>query len=105
MLLYPGQKVNSETYTCCPNAYDTTIDYALNEGYATVPARFTFFGGLSSPPGLHSPNGIVDMYMSTRTDQGWVTTVPGLQEQDAFETGTQGMRRIDVAVHRPFRIQ
>jgi hypothetical protein len=86
VLLYPGSHVFEEGSTY-ENPYAKGIDYPLNQGYATTPSRFTFYGGLSTPPGLHAPVGRTDMYMTTRTNDGWVVSVPGLQEAEAFETG------------------
>jgi hypothetical protein len=57
-----------------------------NRGFATSPSRFTFWTAISTIEGLNSPVGPYDMFMATRTSKGWVTQVPGLQGNDAFET-------------------
>ena len=50
-----------------------------NSGYASSPARFAYFGALGAIPGTHAPDSLVDMYVATRTLDGWVTTYPGLR--------------------------
>ncbi len=87
VLLYPGQHIAEEHTEIGIDAYHAGYEIPPNQGYASSPPRFGFFGGLSSPPGLNSPSGIVDMYMSTRTNGGWTSSVPGLQGLEAFETG------------------
>jgi hypothetical protein len=86
VLLFPGQHIAEESSEFSINPYHIGFEIPPNEGYATSPSRFAFFGGLSSPPGLNSPVGLKDMYMATRTNSGWVDSVPGLQGQEAFET-------------------
>ena len=86
VLLFPGQHIAEESSEFSLNPYHIGFEISPNEGYATSPSRFAFFGGLSSPPGLNSPVGLTDMYMATRTNSGWVDSVPGLQGQEAFET-------------------
>ena len=56
-------------------------------GYATNPARFTFYGGLGAVPGLDVPNSLLDTYLSTRTNNGWVTTFPGIKGSETLYTG------------------
>ena len=68
------------------NPFHTGFQFPPNEGYADAPSRFAYFGGLSSPPGLNSPVSTRDMYMSTRTNAGWVASIPGLQGKDANAT-------------------
>jgi hypothetical protein len=53
-------------------------------GLATSPSRFGFHGGLGGIPGLHSPNAILDRYVATRTNHGWVTTYPGQKGDETF---------------------
>ena len=75
LLLFPGEITDptSEyllsflTLKSPPNAY----------GQASSPARFGFFGYAGAITGLHPPNGLIDRYVSTRTNDGWVTTYPG----------------------------
>jgi hypothetical protein len=58
-----------------------------NTGYATSPARFTFEGGLGAVPGLDVPNSLLDTYLATRTNSGWVTTFPGIKGSETLYTG------------------
>jgi hypothetical protein len=58
-----------------------------NTGYATNPARFTFEGGLGAVPGLDVPNSLLDTYLATRTNSGWVTTFPGIKGSETLYTG------------------
>lgn len=69
-------------------AWDKTpgTRWALNTGRATTPARFTFFGSGGVINGIDAPNASLDMYMTTRTNSGWVTTLPGLTGSRAGET-------------------
>jgi hypothetical protein len=57
-----------------------------NQGYATSPSRFSFYTAISTVGNLDAPVGLYDMFMSTRTTDGWVTEVPGLQGTEAFTT-------------------
>jgi hypothetical protein len=86
VILFPGQHIAEENTEFSINPYHTGFEIPPNQGYATSPARFAFFGGLSSPPGLDSPISQKDMYMATRTNGGWVSSVPGLQGTEAFAT-------------------
>ena len=58
-----------------------------NTGYATNPSRFTFEGGLGAVPGLDVPNSLLDTYLATRTNSGWVTTFPGIKGSETLYTG------------------
>lgn len=53
-------------------------DWAVNTGLATSPSRFAFFAGLGAIPGLDGPSSELDFYASTRTEHGWVVTLPAL---------------------------
>jgi hypothetical protein len=68
-------------------AFNRETSYPVNRGFASAPSRFAFFGGTGVVSGLNAPNSFNDMYMGTRTNTGWVTTVPGLTGSEAFETG------------------
>ena len=61
--------------------------FVQNRGFASSPARFSYWGAISAIKGSNSPVGPADMYMATRTNQGWVSAVPGWQGNDAYETG------------------
>ncbi len=60
------------------------ITAADASGLATDPSRFAFFGGEGSIVGLHPPNTLLDRYVATRTNHGWVTTYPGLAGKEAL---------------------
>ena len=61
------------------------VSYSVNRGFAD--SHFGFFGGAGAMTGLNPPTSLNDMYLSTRTITGWVTTVPGLSGSEGFETG------------------
>jgi hypothetical protein len=86
-LLYPGEHVFAHGCEFCINPWNIGAQYPSNQGFASSPGRFTYYGGLSALPGTNPPTSTTDMYMATRTNTGWVTTVPGLQGKEAFETG------------------
>ncbi len=47
-------------------------------GLASNPARFGYLGALGGVTGTDPPNTLLDRYVATRTNNGWVTTYPGL---------------------------
>jgi hypothetical protein len=51
--------------------------------YATDPARLAFGGGFGRVEGTNPPNGLSDMYVSTRTPTGWETSFVGLHGEEA----------------------
>ena len=59
------------------------VSYAVNQGFARAPSRFAFYAALGSVKGLNAPNEWHDMYVATRTNSGWVTTLPGLKGEEA----------------------
>lgn len=78
VLLYPSNVVAEPTPGAVPGPYLRGYSWTVNRGFASSPPRFSFFGGQGSINGLRPPNSIIDTYMSTRTPDGWVTSVPGL---------------------------
>jgi hypothetical protein len=48
-----------------------------NLGYAN--GRFVYWGAVGSVLGQDAPNSLLDVYMSTRTEDGWETSLPGLK--------------------------
>ena len=50
-----------------------------NFGYASDPSRFVYWGGLGAVNGVDTPNSLIDIYLATRTNNGWVTSEPGLK--------------------------
>ncbi len=87
VLLFPSQ----EMYDTAKGEYQIAQVWALNTGLAQSPSRFSFIGGGGSIAGLDAPNGIFEIlfntYLATRTDNGWVTSVPGLHGKVAQYTG------------------
>lgn len=61
--------------------------WTQNTGRASSPARFTFWGHLGAINGLEAQNtlGSWDLYMAKRTNEGWVTTLPGLKRSEALQ--------------------
>jgi hypothetical protein len=91
ILLWPSNVVATggeglEVPCCGNNVYNRGINYMENRGFATSPSRFSFYGGVGTITGLYSPTSLEDQYMSTRTPTGWVTTLPGLNGNEAFQT-------------------
>ena len=60
-----------------------------NTGYATSPSRFSFTGLYSTVPnsGGHPIDGVGDLYVSTRTDTGWVTQYIGPSSDEVAIAG------------------
>jgi hypothetical protein len=60
-----------------------------NTGYATSPSRFSFVGLYSTIPnsGGSPIDGAGDLYVSTRTDTGWVTRYVGLPSNEVAVDG------------------
>jgi hypothetical protein len=50
-----------------------------NFGFASNPGRFAYMGALGAVNGTEAVNGFLDMYLTTRTSRGWVTTFPNLK--------------------------
>jgi hypothetical protein len=64
--------------------------WALNNGLASAPARFMFYGLLGTINGLAAPNLLTtDSYLATRTNGGWVTTLPGLTDAYGSPSGKE----------------
>jgi hypothetical protein len=58
-----------------------------NSGLANNPSRFNYYGALGGLNGLNTPNITSDMYVSTRTNEGWVSSYPGPFADEIFATG------------------
>ncbi|HEX3241895.1 MAG TPA: hypothetical protein VHQ97_02345 [Solirubrobacterales bacterium] len=57
------------------------FSWPLNNGLASSPPRLEFFGFLGTINGLRAPNLLApDAYLATRTNTGWVTTLPGFDD-------------------------
>ncbi len=61
--------------------------WPVNTGLATSPSRFAYFVGVGAITGLDAPNAVFDMYMATRTNTGWVTSLPGFKGSEAGFVG------------------
>ncbi len=82
LLLFPGEVTEPYAEFLFKSITTNSPPNAL--GQATSPARFGFFGYAGVINGLHPPNGLIDRYVSTRTDAGWVTTYPGRPGSDTL---------------------
>ncbi len=70
-----------------------------NFGYASSPSRFVFWGALGSLKGIEAPNTLIDIYMATRTNKGWVQTMPGLKGNETKYTyGRQCSDSLDLCL-------
>ncbi len=75
------------------------LRWVVNNGLAESPSRFAFFGTGGVINGLDAPNSTLDTYMATRTDSGWVTTLPGLTGSEAEQgTGKECSESMDLCV-------
>ncbi len=58
-------------------------------GYATEPSRLAYVGAFGDVPGIGEPsNSIGDMYVATRTSEGWTTKFVGLPGDKTFLMGS-----------------
>jgi hypothetical protein len=58
-----------------------------NLGRASSPARFAFWGGIGQITGTNPPNITQDLYVATRSVDGWDTHYPGLSASESFASG------------------
>jgi hypothetical protein len=84
VLLYP---THAALERAPQNPFNLETAYSVNRGFTGSSSRFGFFGGTGAITGLNPPTSLLDMYMATRTNSGWVTSVPGLTGSEGFETG------------------
>lgn len=49
------------------------------QNYGYLNGRFVYWGALGSVLGQQPPNSLLDVYLATRTQQGWKTSFPGLK--------------------------
>jgi hypothetical protein len=84
LLLFPGEV--TEPYAEFLFKFVTRVSPPNALGQAVNPARFGFYGYAGVINGLHPPNGLIDRYVSTRTNAGWVTTYPGRPGNDTLVT-------------------
>jgi hypothetical protein len=85
--IYPGTEIDDYGFAF---GYDTPLAYhhtIQNTGLAQNPSRFMFFAGLGALDEGNSPNVTLESYVSTRTNEGWVTKFPGIKGDEGGETG------------------
>jgi hypothetical protein len=83
--IYPGSETDDFGFAfgfATPLQYHYVIQ---NTGLAQSPSRFMFFAGLGSVD--DTTNSMLESYVSTRTNNGWKTTFPGLKGSEGGETG------------------
>ena len=59
--------------------FGTFAQGPLNFGFASSPGRFAYMGSLGAVNDTEAVNGFIDMYLTSRTSTGWVTTFPNLK--------------------------
>ena len=64
-------------------------------GLASNPPRFGYLGALGGVTGTDPPNTLLDRYVATRTNNGWVTTYPGLKGDEVV---IQARPRCDISM-------
>lgn len=85
--LWPSQVAWDKYGKATPPQYGEGMRWALNTGQATSPSRFALFASNGVIAGLDAPNSNLDTYLATRTNNGWVTTLPGLTGSVASDIG------------------
>jgi hypothetical protein len=87
--LFPAQEA-WDLYEGNQDPLAETGMWALNNGLASGPPRFMFYGLLGTVNGLAAPNLLTtDSYLATRTSSGWVTTLPGLDDHYGSPSGKE----------------
>ena len=86
VLFFPTREVRVLSETILTSFPGLSL-WAVNRGLANNPSRFAYIGSLGSLPDQNAPNGLFDMYMATRTPNGWVTSVPGLKASETIAVG------------------
>lgn len=73
-----------------------------SSGQAAAPSRLAYVGawGLVPDSGGEPSNSTGDLYVATRTDQGWVTKYVGLPSEQAYRTGGPPWANTD-AIYSP----
>jgi hypothetical protein len=90
--LWPG----NEVFDLCNS---DECNWPVNRGFSVGQQRFGYFGGLGAISGLDPATGLTDLYMASRTAEGWVTIVPTLKSNQAFLTkGKQCSIAMDVCI-------
>ena len=86
ILLQPGAQIWEQPPGQGPDGF--RVSPSLNTGLATSPARFTWWGGLGAVAGTNGkvPDDL-EMYLSTRTPEGWKTSYPAYKDFEIIEGG------------------
>jgi hypothetical protein len=85
--LFPGNEtVDGDRLTGVYEPYFGIKAYNAS-GMANNPERFAYIGTLGAIPGLEATNTVMDLYVATRTEHGWITTYPGLKGSEAPVAG------------------
>jgi hypothetical protein len=63
--------------------------YPVNSGFPGSPSRFNFWSANSNLPGVESPNFVTDMYVATRSNEGWNTVYPAPKSDEVFLVGNE----------------
>jgi hypothetical protein len=79
--LLPGEALKTFTETFGGSSFPHSPQ---NLGYAN--GRFVYWGALGSVLGQDAPNSLLDVYLTTRTQEGWKTTFPGLKGNETKYT-------------------
>jgi hypothetical protein len=79
--LFPGQGLGPIVNEFIPHPQPS------NTGMAGSPPRFTFWGGIGQLAGTNPPNITQDLYLSTRTPNGWESHYPGIAADTSFASG------------------
>jgi hypothetical protein len=86
VLLQPGAQIWEQTASQNPNGYEAV--WSQNSGLATSPSRFTYWAALGTISGLNGKitTGL-EMFAATRTNTGWVTTLPSYKGNEILQGG------------------
>jgi hypothetical protein len=87
--IYPSDEMRDIGGTVLSTVHEALplIEWPQNTGLAMGPSRFMFAGSLGVVKGIDGPNATLDQYLATRTDQGWVTTMPALTGSEVLSHG------------------
>ena len=67
-----------------------TGNWVQNDGLATSPPRLAYLGLAGTIKGLRAPNVLTpDTYVATRSNEGWTTTLPGIDDSLGIPFGKQ----------------
>jgi hypothetical protein len=83
VLFFPSLLLNESFISGIPEFHA----WPNNRGFASNPARFTYWGSEGAATGTDVPNSTFDMYMATRTVTGWVHSDPVIHGNEAKFTG------------------